>query len=484
MSVAMFPKSLAVSALTLLGLAFSTLLLGWFPIQDVFFILFVVTFLFSSLISWLPSLAFLLVFSPLRTLIFTESSLQLPVEIGQFTFGVFFLFSLYHAWSGRYRLPIINIVPLLPLGTFLFVAGISTLLSISFSVAFTEWIKWVSVLVLSYWVSVLGGRGQWQNIIAVLVLSALANACVGIYIFFGGSGADHLLISDGLFRAFGTFGQPNPFGGFMGLILPISTMMSMYYLWAWAKERQHRFIHTLWLGFFSLSSILIGSALIMSWSRGAWIATLLSFLAIAFALPRKFITSMTLLVASVLIFGGVWMSGLVPNSIQNRIISSTSEYFTLDDVRGVDITPQNYAVVERLAHWQAALNMATAYPILGVGFGNYEVAYPSFQLINWNEPLGHAHNYYLNVLAEVGILGLSAYLFFLFSQFYLLWKIRQHPSLDIRVLAIAMIGSWVYLSAHSLLDNLYVNNLFIHIGVILGVSITLYRQTFHVIILE
>ncbi len=49
-------------------------------------------------------------------------------------------------------------------------------------------------------------------------------------------------------------------------------------------------------------------------------------------------------------------------------------------------------------------------PWLGVGFGNYEAVYPAYAIGIWRDPLGHAHNYYLNVAAEAGLIGLAAYL--------------------------------------------------------------------------
>jgi O-antigen ligase len=141
----------------------------------------------------------------------------------------------------------------------------------------------------------------------------------------------------------------------------------------------------------------------------------------------------------------------------------------------VDITPENYANVERLAHWQAAYNMAQANPWLGVGFGNYEIAYPSYNLINWNLALGHAHNYYLNVFAEAGMIGLAAYAVLWLIVMVLTWRARRHPDPLARLIVVGLFGTWVYLAVHSLTDNLYVNNLFLHLGVLLGVLAVLGR---------
>ena len=44
-----------------------------------------------------------------------------------------------------------------------------------------------------------------------------------------------------------------------------------------------------------------------------------------------------------------------------------------------------------------------------------------------------------------------------------------------RLILVGLFGSWAYLAVHSLTDNLYVNNLFLHLGVMLGVLAVLQR---------
>jgi len=134
-------------------------------------------------------------------------------------------------------------------------------------------------------------------------------------------------------------------------------------------------------------------------------------------------------------------------------------------------------VAERLAHWQAALNMVSAHPLLGIGLGNYEVVYPVYRLVNWLEALGHAHNYYLNILAEAGIVGLLVYGKVWVGIMALSWRGRYHPDILSRFVLIGLLGAWVYLAVHSFFDNLYVNNLFLHMGLMLGILATLYNQT-------
>ena len=57
------------------------------------------------------------------------------------------------------------------------------------------------------------------------------------------------------------------------------------------------------------------------------------------------------------------------------------------------------------------------HPILGVGIGNYPDAYPRYFITIFVDPLGHAHNYYINIAAETGSIGLIVYLLFILATF-------------------------------------------------------------------
>ena len=57
------------------------------------------------------------------------------------------------------------------------------------------------------------------------------------------------------------------------------------------------------------------------------------------------------------------------------------------------------------------------HPILGVGIGNYPDAYPQYYITIFVNSLGHAHNYYINIAAETGFIGLVVYLLFLLAIF-------------------------------------------------------------------
>jgi O-antigen ligase len=455
------------------------------PVEMSAVFLTVVVFCCLCLITPVAALAGLLILAPLRTLIATESALQLPLDIGQILFAFFLLIWVIRRVTDKQPVVAFQYSPLyLPVAGFVLATALTVFNAQSHGFWLSEWLKWVIVLFMCGFIYMLCVHRPciWRWIINIMILAGCANAVVGLYIFFGGSGADHLLISNRFFRAFGTFGQPNPFGGFMGLMLPLALMRLYAQLdIIYCRWRTGISSHTWFIaGFYTIACTILLAGLVASWSRGAWLGFIIAIGVMIFALPRKFWQSLLLVMTGSVLVGGVWLSGILPQSIMLRVTSSTEELFTVTDVRGVDITTANYAIVERLAHWQAALNMAREHPWAGIGFGNYEVAYNQYQLTNWDEALGHAHNYYLNIMAEAGIMGFLTYMVMWVSIVFITWRIRSHPDNQIRLTAAGLLGTWAYLAAHSFLDNLYVNNLFLHIGALLGVLAFFHYQTWHV----
>ncbi len=428
--------------------------------------------LFSSQAALLP----LLILAPLRVLIDTEAGLNFPLDIGQVFFLAWLIFWGLHHVVLRRRLPRLWLSPVaIAVLIFLLVAGLSLFNAVSVSAWLREWLKWLSVALV---ILIVGSSMQdrsWRWPVRALLLSGAVNATIGLYQFFGGSGALHFLVGGRYFRAFGTFGQPNPLGGFMALLLPLALCLLLAGLKRWYQSRRQSDLLSLCA--WTVPTALLLAGLVASWSRGAWLAFLVAMLVTLLALPRRLFHGL-LLAGAVMIFAVfLWSTGMLPASLGGRIASSTEDYFGFQDMRGAVISPENFAVVERLAHWQAAIDMATANPWTGAGLGNFEHVYANFQLINWPEALGHAHNFWLNQLAETGVTGLAAWCGMWLVVVLLTLQARNHPDDQARLVVVGLLGAWTSLGVHSLFDNLFVNNLFLHVGFLLGILAVLHRQT-------
>ncbi|MYE26389.1 MAG: O-antigen ligase family protein [Chloroflexi bacterium] len=461
----------------------AALALNTLPLQ--FFLLIALTLVCILLLPRTPlsMLVILLVLSPLRTLIATESSLALPLDIGQILLALYLAVWLADAIIRRCPLPSLPAEPV-----FLSAVGLCIVLAVgvwtsaSISNWLTEWLKWVGIALL-VWILSQTARANWTWLIVAVLASATANAIVGLYIFFGGSGADHLVILGRYFRAFGTFGQPNPFGGFMGIALPLAMMCALAKVYQIALSfragRRPASSRVAALAIITLVFAILLAALLASWSRGAWLGFAASLVVMLIAFPRRLAKGISYAIALAALFLSMWFVGLLPRSVVSRLTTAATDLITVSDVRGIEFYPWNYAVVERIAHWQAAVSMAQAHPFVGVGLGNYAEVYEDYRLINWEEALGHAHNLYLNFLAETGVVGLLAYLAFWLIIFRVTWTTRRHPDWSARALAVGLLGCWTYIAVHSIFDNLFVNNLFLHVGVLLSVLAILHRQVSH-----
>ena len=69
-------------------------------------------------------------------------------------------------------------------------------------------------------------------------------------------------------------------------------------------------------------------------------------------------------------------------------------------------------VILRLYNWRSAIEIVKDHPFLGTGIGTFATVYPGYKFPQANE-VHYAHNWYLQVASEMGILGLGALLWLL-----------------------------------------------------------------------
>lgn len=374
----------------------------------------------------------------------------------------------------------------LPLVLFSVFTALTLLQAPSLVFGVKELLKWLEIALIMIMVSdLVVGRG-WVQIgpgedadtlslglrwlLGAILFAGLTQALIGIWQFgLRAEGPEHFRILGGdFYRAYGTFEQPNPFGGFMAWMAALGLGALGGAAMAFWRARSLKGRQLWWWIGVALATFAAALALLFSWSRGAWLGFVAGAGMMLFFWPRRRRWGVVLISVAVGAFLLGWQLGLVPAPVTTRL-GGFADDLRLGDVRGVDINDANYAVIERLAHWQAALEMARQELWLGVGFGNYEPAYAQYALINWPQPLGHAHNYYLNLLAETGLIGLGLYLLLWGTIFVQTIRLAESLPWPRRGIALGLLGVWTALSAHHLLDKLYVNNLYLHIGVMLGI---------------
>ncbi len=381
----------------------------------------------------------------------------------------------------------------------------------SLSEAFKETLRWSFVLLIYVLVLNTVAVGAYPRLrvlglVACLLLAPATNALLGLWQFFTGTGPPGFIIEDEFARAYGTIGQPNSFAGYMKMGWPLAVALALGAVWAlgvwlwqryrWPEARQQGpLLALLVLPFAGGTAALLIGALLVSLSRGGWVGAVGGAAAMLLAGVLKLDHTQRARVwqwAGAAAVGAVLLvtlggSGVLPNVLTERVASIIVN-IRLFDVRNVEITPDNFAIVERMAQIQSGWNMFLDYPLTGVGPGNYTLAYeggPGFRAAPyyfhpWYTSRGHAHNYYLHMAAESGIMGLLAYLILLGVL------IRQAYRSLIRAqgwfwcgIAIGGCGIIASVMVHNLFENLHVLNMGVQLGAVWGLLEVVERRLTH-----
>jgi O-antigen ligase len=119
----------------------------------------------------------------------------------------------------------------------------------------------------------------------------------------------------------------------------------------------------------------------------------------------------------------------------------------------------NATVTTRVGIWKTALSMWEQHPILGVGLGNFPAAYANtpvpgkvFLPNTVFQPPPHAHDVFLQLMAEQGIFGLLTFVGILAVALRATVRLRAGPERWIRVLGCALLGALLVFLAQNLFD--------------------------------
>jgi O-antigen ligase len=260
-----------------------------------------------------------------------------------------------------------------------------------------KWLEFIVLVLLG--AQYLRTRRQIWLLVGLLLAAAMTQALAGYAQAAFNLGPASFVRSYSL-RVYGTFDQPNPYAGYLNMSLAVALALLL--------------LGRNWLtrSLAGMITCLIGGAFYLTQSRGGQVAFLaaLVFLLLA-GFPGLRVWMRIGLVALLTIAGGL-ISGALPLYLFDQV----NHFLGLTGISLLDPNAQDFSTAERLAHWIAGLHMYQAHPLLGVGIGNYPDAYPAYAVTIFVNSLGQAHNYYINIAAETGTIGLAVYLFFVASM--------------------------------------------------------------------
>jgi O-antigen ligase len=358
----------------------------------------------------------------------------------------------------------------------------STTVAASVSLSAKEIAKWIEVLIillLGY--QYVRTRKQIWTLAVICLLAALSQAALGYLQSFFDLGPA-AFVRDASLRVYGTFDQPNPYAGYINMPLMIALALCLL-----GRDMRTRLLA-------GIAAALLLGVEYLSQSKGGWMACAVALLLIIIiGMPR----ARGLLGAGfvcVLACVGAYLGGIIPEATLQPVLEKAG----LLNISFTRPTNDNFANAERLAHWLAGIHMFQDHPFLGVGIGNYPSAYSQYMLGIFTNPLGHAHNYYINIAAEAGIFGLLTLLLFIAATFVATgrayraiqqrWQHITASPLPItqpaaseqamklandRALVIGVIAALASVCVHNLVDDLYVHSMTNLIALLLVMAIRL-----------
>ncbi len=250
----------------------------------------------------------------------------------------------------------------------------------------------------------------------------------------------------------GTYANHNHYSGFLEMALPFAGMYPVAVL-----RRAHSGWHSSVAPALAASgvwalAVLIFAGIMLSFSRMGFIATLSSLLVMGILVLGSTQLSWVNgsrrrrwvgvgMVAALVLAGFVFLP-------PERLIQRFAEFVSTDGLTSEGRTDL----------WVEAIPLIRAYPLFGCGLGGYETAFSRFKISGVLVTDDFVHNDYLQLLAELGLLGfvIGAALAFSVVRMALRGAVKSSDP-EARYFAVACLGALSTIVLHSLADfNLYI----------------------------
>lgn len=238
-------------------------------------------------------------------------------------------------------------------------------------------------------------------------------------------------------RAYSVFMNPNIFAEYLVLVTPL--VVSQF----WAhRDGFKKFIYLMIAGLLLLNMML-------TFSRGGMVSIAVAAMVFLFFAMRPLFVF--------LIPIGIFSINFLPEKIQNRIYS----IFNFAD------SSTSY----RFKMWGITKDLIRDNPMVGVGFG-HKAFKQEFELLIRSMPIFHAHNTYLEIMAEGGALGIISFLYIVIGSIVNLFKSGM-KSTDkyIRTVSIGLLASIIGILTNGMTEHIvYINRIIVMLWMVFGLT--------------
>ncbi len=330
------------------------------------------------------------------------------------------------------RSSVISRTPLDMPNLFLFlVVCLSALTSVYSYASAIQTLKIINYIFVFYLVvNLTQDRGKLLRLVIFLVIFGSVFATAGILLT-KGSLLGFKIFSSSKYGLSLTFVNYNHFAGYLEMMVLLCIGLALSFSGA------KRVI-------FLVLGVYIGVAVFFSLSRGGVIGMFsgLIFLIILSAIIRNFRRNLKALsfylVALIMVVSTLGASPVIER------MQTLSNPLHIDRVR--------------LDTWRSSLDMVSDNILLGSGAGTFRYAFPKFRADTTYRRVDHAHNDYLEIASELGVIGLFL-LFFCFSVMFVsvLKNVSNNPDRRLQALSLGSLAACFSLMVHGLVDfNFYI----------------------------
>lgn len=263
---------------------------------------------------------------------------------------------------------------------YLTVCFVSIFLSSNFKITFRSFFNKTVQNALFFFVVVdaLNEKNRLRNIIYILLASSALLGIDGIYQYFTHKDFIRNRPDFMLPRIYATFPSPSDFGCYLITLIPFALVNFFVKL----RFKIYRIL-------FVCLFVLLFSCLTLTVSRGAWFGFIASILFMS--IWMRFLALFFVILGIIII--------VIHPFLNQYIKVRLGDFFIFLDRSSLD----------RMVMWDAAWKMFMSRPWLGVGLGTFMFNFRKF--VDPGFPyIAYAHNCYLQMVAEIGIIGLLSFL--------------------------------------------------------------------------
>ncbi|MFH1540458.1 MAG: O-antigen ligase family protein [Elusimicrobiota bacterium] len=212
----------------------------------------------------------------------------------------------------------------------------------------------------------------------------------------------------GIKRCVSTFGNPVFLSSFLVLMIPLA-----FALFIFTKSSFEKFLYLLLM----VEMIL---ALFCTMARSSWLGLGATFIVLIFSFKKKILVFKKWLVV---LFLAIVLFMFVPAKWQNE--TKPFGFYVKDRVVTMfSVQKAGSAAYQRFLIWLSAWDISKQNPVIGCGWGLFEMLYPFYQQRYLIHPklairthANNTHNVILENLSQMGIVGLGIFLWLIFCIF-------------------------------------------------------------------